>query len=117
MAKKIKGPQIVSAHRLADGYAVFFTKSFEWSENIDDSALAEDAESLDALLKATEKSVAQQIVVEPYSLAVELQEGHLRPTHYRERIRAVGPSILPRFHRNPAFYKSADDLRSIGDQG
>ena len=83
--------QIVIANRLRDGAVVFLGKSADWVESIDESrVVADDAERVLADAKGDE---AACIVIDPYLIDVETVDGRLRPTVYREAIRAFGPSV------------------------
>lgn len=83
--------QIVIANRLRDGAVVFLGNGAGWVESIDESrVVAEDAER--ALADAKDDEAAC-IVIDPYLIDVETVDGRLRPTVYREAIRAFGPSV------------------------
>jgi hypothetical protein len=84
--------KILTANRLADGEAVWFTTDGSWAETINGAAIAADkgAEArLEAIGKASHES---NEVVDVALVDVELVEGIPVPTRLRERIRAAGPS-------------------------
>ncbi len=103
MAKKKEGPQIISAHRLRDGRPVFLGKDVIWQDIIDNAVIVHSEKDLETLMVEAKNSVEKQEVVEPYALSVTHEGNMIRPDHYRERIRALGPSILPEFHLQPSF--------------
>lgn len=90
--------RIVIASRLSDGIVVFLSKESTekkavWALQINAAALAEDDARADALLAIGEASAAEiQDVVDPYLIDVVEEAGQLRPTKYREAIRALGPT-------------------------
>jgi len=109
MAKKLSGPQIVTANHLRGGDVVYFTARGEWSVWIDDAAVADDAFQAKALLDGTAGSVRDGVVVEPYLIEVEIDAdtGGVAPKRFRERLRASGPSS------HPHFGKQADQHASL----
>ena len=85
--------QLVTANRLRDGVVVFLTRSGQWSEAIDEAALAlepEAAAALEARAQADEKST---LITGHYLVDAERLEGRVRATHIRERMRALGPTV------------------------
>ena len=86
--------QIVTANRLRDGAVVYLRPDGHWSTRVGEAVSAADDEQARGLLAIAARAAAQAQVVAPYAIAVERQpDGSLRPTGYRERIRAEGPSI------------------------
>jgi hypothetical protein len=73
------GPVIYTANRLGDGRVVFLDAGFAW------------VEAIEAGLAAGQASERRQEVVGVYAVDVD-EDG--RPLKQRERIRAVGPSIV-----------------------
>jgi hypothetical protein len=85
--------QIVTANRLRDGIAVFLTRSGEWSDKIDDAALAlepQAAAALEARAKADEEAT---LITGPYLIDAERRDGRIRAAHIRERMRTLGPTV------------------------
>ena len=82
--------RIITANRLIDGAVVYRTAHEGWSERLEDGNLLapEVAEATLAGVQADDVGN----VVEPYLIEVG-DEGAARPTRYRERIRASGPSV------------------------
>ena len=91
--------QIVIANYLGSGRVVFLAKgssegSVSWGELIDAAEVAADDDRANALLALAEADVAERnVVMDPYLIDVEEEGGSLRPTKYREAIRALGPTV------------------------
>ncbi len=85
--------QILTANRLHDGAVVYLAADNDWTRNID-SGFATVPENTGALMYAAEKAVADQIVIAPYLIDVEVEENSIRPLRLREKIRAQGPTIF-----------------------
>tara|TARA_R110002096_G_scaffold155061_2_gene319277 strand:- start:63 stop:398 length:336 start_codon:yes stop_codon:yes gene_type:complete len=83
--------QVVTANRLLDGDVVFLTKAATWNPSIDQAAVATIPDEADRLLAVAERQ--QNAIVGPYAVSVSVDaDGHPMPTHYRERIRLLGPT-------------------------
>ena len=82
----------ITANRLDDGEVVFWADG-RWIAPFADAELFEDTAALDAALEAAMAEVTA--VVEPYMIDVGMDEGLPVPTSYRERVRALGPTIHP----------------------
>jgi len=82
----------VTANRLDDGIAIFFTPEGTWSERPQDAAWEEDKEAQKDLLTRAE---ACPEAVAPYLIDVSIDSGAPYPTRYREIIRALGPTVRP----------------------
>lgn len=87
--------QVVSANRLTDGLVVYLTTGAGWSERLADGHIVADDAAAECLLAAARRSVDDRIVVDPYLIEVGDSDSGLRPTKYREYIRAVGPTVRP----------------------
>jgi hypothetical protein len=85
--------QLVTANRLRDGIVVFLTRSGEWSEIIDDAALALEPQAAAALESRAKDSEKATIVTGPYLVDAERLNGRVRAAHIRERLRALGPTV------------------------
>lgn len=85
--------QVVTANRLGDGLVVFLTAEGGWSENINQSRVADGKEAGDALLAEASAPELDTVIVGPYLIEVEQQGGGLVPTKYREVLRTKGPSV------------------------
>lgn len=85
--------QIVTANRLDDGAVVYLDGEGGWSGRIDDSRRALSPEDGEALMALADQAVADCQVVEPYLIDIADEQGAVRPLHYREAIRAKGPTV------------------------
>lgn len=84
--------KILTANRLTDGEAVWFSTGHNWAETIDHSEVAHDKageEKLDAIGKA---AFLDNRVLDVELIDVEFVDGAIRPLRLRERIRANGPT-------------------------
>ena len=99
MAKAPPSPQIVIANELGSGRVVFLAKgsaegAVTWASLIDDAEVAEDAARADEILALAEGEIAaRNEVMDAYLIDVAVEAGGLRPTKYREEIRALGPTV------------------------
>ena len=85
--------QVISANRLVDGLVVYLTAEGRWSECINDAQVAGDEATGDALLAQAQGDVRARLVVDPYLIDVGLDGSEVRPTRFRELIRAKGPTV------------------------
>jgi sulfite reductase (NADPH) hemoprotein beta-component len=84
---------VITANRLTDGVVVFQTADQGWSEDFNRAAILPDPGATASALARAKQDEADNIVVEPYAVAVEERNGHLTPKALREAIRAAGPTI------------------------
>jgi hypothetical protein len=82
----------LTASDLQTGDVVFWAAG-RWVERFAEAELFDAQDEGDAAL-ARAKSQAT-VVVDPYLIDVELESGLPVPTSYRERVRALGPTIHP----------------------
>ena len=82
----------VTGNRLADGEVVFWADG-QWRERFADIALYADAVEAEAALEAAKGQPT--VIVDPYMIEVRVDEGVPVPVAYRERVRALGPTIHP----------------------
>lgn len=85
--------QLVTAHRLGDGIAVFLTRAGTWSEKIDDAALALEKQAAAALEARAKEDEKATIITGPYLIDAERRDGRIRAAHIRERMRTLGPTV------------------------
>lgn len=85
--------QVITANRLGNGIVVYMTADGGWSERISSARALDGEKQVEAALDAANGAVASCIVVDPYLIDVENLGGELRPTRYRELIRALGPTV------------------------
>jgi hypothetical protein len=82
----------VTGNRPADGEVVFWDRG-QWRERFAEIELFEDAAAADAAL---EQARAQPtVIVDPYLIEVRVEDDIPVPIAYRERVRALGPTIHP----------------------
>jgi hypothetical protein len=82
----------ITANRLADGEVVFWSDG-RWVERFADAELFDDPDEMQASLGQATMEVTT--VVDVYPIDLTLQDGVPVPTSYRERVRALGPTIHP----------------------
>ena len=86
------GPVIYTANRLLDGRVVFLAAGYAWVESLDQALVCRDA-LIEEALAWGQASERRQEVVAVY--AVDIADATpIRPLKQRERIRAIGPSIV-----------------------
>jgi hypothetical protein len=82
----------ITANGLRDGEAVFWAKG-QWVKTFSEAELFATREPADAALSAARAQ--SDIVVDSYMIDVVLDDGLPIPAAYRERVRALGPTIHP----------------------
>ena len=87
--------QVVTANRLDDGLAVFYSKDDQWHNSIELASVVEDKEAAEDLLAQASNDENQLVVVGPYLIDVDTENGSPTPVRYREMIRTKGPSVRP----------------------
>lgn len=84
--------QMLTANRLRDGDVVYW-RAESWVQAFGEGdVFAADADAK-AALEAAQKSVAGNVVVNPYLFEVRDEKGGITPVKERELIRAAGPTI------------------------
>jgi len=84
--------QALTANRLSDGIVVFWSGG-QWIERFPDAELFEQTAPAEAHL-AEAKALPRELV-DPYLIDIRLDDGQPVPVSYRERVRALGPTIHP----------------------
>ena len=85
----------ITASDLRDGEAVFWARG-GWVKRFAEAELFDPVEAPDAMDAALAEAKAQPtVVVDPYAIDLTLKDGVAVPTSYRERVRALGPTIHP----------------------
>lgn len=88
-------PAILSANALLDGDVVYRTEH-GWSPRLGEAEVARDDAALARLEAALADASAGQEVVGPELVPIVLDgAGRIVPSHYRARIRALGPTVRP----------------------
>jgi predicted metalloprotease len=85
---------VLTANRLGDGIVVFLDFEGAWSERLEEAIVARSPDEVKALEDRGAYDAARNLVVEPYLVEVREDGGRLVPLRTRERVRALGPSIL-----------------------
>jgi hypothetical protein len=94
MSKRPQQCLIMSANALLDGDVVYYAAGGAWSEHLADAVVAATEDEAAALEVAQAAALAAGSVVDPELVPVATDAaGRLVPGHYREKIRALGPTI------------------------
>ena len=102
-AKRPELPAILVANDLRDGDVVFATLE-GWTRDPRRALVVQDQRAAKALQDFGAKEFLRARVVDPYLVAVEIAaEGAPRPRHYREALRALGPSVRPDLGKQADF--------------
>jgi Protein of unknown function (DUF2849) len=102
---------VLTANRLGDGIVVFLDFEGAWSERLDEAIVARSPDEVKALEDRGAYDAAHNLVVEPYLVEVREDGGRLVPLRTRERVRALGPSILDDV---PGYVPPSPRLRGEG---
>ena len=84
--------KILTANRLIDGEAVWYSNNRFWAETINGADIAGDKEAEDRLQAIGDAALANNEVVDVNLIDVEIIDGEIVPTRLRERIRGAGPT-------------------------
>jgi hypothetical protein len=85
--------QIFNANDIMSGRVVYLTKDGGWSERIADAVTFETPEDEARLKEVAEAAFEARKVVDVIPIEVSVENGAIRPLVYRERVRALGPSV------------------------
>jgi sulfite reductase (NADPH) hemoprotein beta-component len=85
--------QAIVANSLTEGEVVFLGAAGDWVKNFSQAKLYEDAAEAQAAEAAAKAQVTT--VVDAYAIDVRLDDGVPVPISYRERVKALGPTIHP----------------------
>lgn len=92
MTGAIKG-KALTANTLTTGLVVFLARAGSWTLDLNEAAIAEEEQAWTALERKGEEDRADNVIVDPYLIDIEITPDGLRPVHIRERIRTLGPSV------------------------
>jgi hypothetical protein len=84
--------QVLTANRLADGEAVWWSADHRWSETLAGAEIAHDADAAASLEAVGKAAHAANLVVDVNLIDVDLVDGVIVPLRLREKIRAAGPT-------------------------
>ncbi len=90
MAKNLTGDlQVASANRLVDGVVVWLDEAGQWTDRLENAAIARDKRNAEILLDRARAEAFT--VIDPFLVAVtEDDDGTIDPLSLREKIRASG---------------------------
>lgn len=94
--------KVLTANRLTDGEAVWWSASGRWSETLADAETVSDKAGEARLEGIGQAGLGDNSVVDVNLIDVEPVGGALRPTRLRERIRAHGPTTHPSLGKQAA---------------
>jgi Protein of unknown function (DUF2849) len=84
--------KVLTANRLSDGEAVWFSADRIWSETICGAELALDKASEERLADIGKAAFLGNLVLDVELIDVNVVDGAIVPSRLRERIRAAGPT-------------------------
>jgi hypothetical protein len=94
MGKLPQQTLIMSANALLDGAVVYYAPNGAWSPLLAEAMVAGSEAEAVTLASARDAALETGSVVDPELLPVGIDPaGNLVPRHYREKIRALGPTI------------------------
>lgn len=85
--------KVLTANRLADGIAVWYSNSQGWVERVVDADSVSSKEDLALFEKVAAEAISAGQHCDVVLIDVEITEEGPRPLKLRERIRAEGPTI------------------------
>jgi len=85
--------KILTANRLVDGDVVFLTSDHDWSIDINDACIALDQTHATLLEDMGAQADAAAHVIGCYLVDVIVTNDRIEATHYREIMRAKGPTV------------------------
>ena len=88
--------KILTGNDLKTGAVTWWTGS-DWSLHVEDAADVGDKAD-----EVARREEAARRVNAPYAIEAELHEGRPRPSHIKDRIRALGPTVRPDLTLKPA---------------
>ena len=89
MAKDRPANQMVTAQWLLGGEAIYWVAGKGWSDSFAAGSVFADPAAADAALVEVQEFVRQRVVVSPYLIETEVDNGEPKPASARERIRAA----------------------------
>ncbi|MFU0505965.1 DUF2849 domain-containing protein [Pseudaminobacter sp. NGMCC 1.201702] len=84
--------KVLTANRLTDGEAVWYSATHEWVERLDGAEIARDRAAVERLETIGNAALSANLVVDVNLIDVELAGDRIRPIRLREQIRAAGPT-------------------------
>jgi hypothetical protein len=88
--------RLLTGNDLLSGAVTWWTGS-DWSIHVEDAADVDGNED-----EIARREEAARRVNSPYPVDAELYDGSPRPSHIKERVRALGPTVRPDLTLKPA---------------
>ncbi|WP_435202804.1 DUF2849 domain-containing protein [Qipengyuania sp. 902] len=88
--------RLLTGNDLKTGAVTWWTGS-DWSIHVEDAADVTGSED-----ETARREEAARRVNAPYAVDAETQDGVPRPTHIKERVRTLGPTVRPDLTLKPA---------------
>lgn len=88
--------RLLTGNDLKTGAVTWWTGS-DWSIRVEDAADVTGSED-----ETARREEAARRVNAPYAIDAEMQDGVPRPTHIKERVRTLGPTVRPDLTLQPA---------------
>lgn len=88
--------RILTGNDLKSGAVTWWTGN-DWSNHVEDAIDVTGNE-----VEIARREEASRRVNVPYAIDAELHEGKPRPSHIKDRIRALGPTVRPDLTLKPA---------------
>jgi len=85
--------QVITANRLIDGEVVWLASGDRWVESVEAADVFAEKQAASSALDRAQAAVDARIIVDPYEIAVNQQNGTPVPVRFREQIRALGPTV------------------------
>ena len=85
--------QMIIANRLIDGLVIYMGPKGEWVGSISEGAVFKDEQDAQHWLVIAKQAVEDSVVVDPYLIDIDTEDGKRLPAGARETIRAFGPSV------------------------
>lgn len=92
MSKGIKAPAILIANDLLDGSIQYYGNNV-WVKDINIAKIANTAEEIIALQEIGASELKANKILDADVIEITQTETGIIPNHFRERIKAIGPSI------------------------
>lgn len=109
--------KVLTANRLIDGEAVWYSADHGWSETIVGAEVAADKAAEEKLAEIGKAAFAGNFALDIELIDVELVDGGIVPLRLRERIRAAGPTNRRDLGKQARFATADHDPRAHGARG
>ncbi|MBE7218587.1 MAG: DUF2849 domain-containing protein [Caulobacteraceae bacterium] len=106
--------QAVTANRLDTGEVVF-RRGAAWAARLGEADVYPTAEAAEAAVQAARAEPV--VVVDPYRIELRIEDGLPVPQSYRERVRALGPTVHPSMGKQAQGGALVEALRAASGVG